>query len=190
MKTKNTILVIIGTLALIILTSCTPTATPTPAPIDTPAQVTEPPVAAEPATQEPVVPEAPIVTDTPIPTSLPLACVTLLTPKNGADLPSTGKVTFSWTPMDEANFYLLNIILPSGEIVTFKTDQTFRDRYMEAFTAGGEYQWQVTAQGADGNKICISETFAFDKSAYQKPNGSGGDGGSGGPPIIPTSDNQ
>jgi hypothetical protein len=64
--------------------------------------------------------------------------------------------------MNEAGSYVLNIIFPSGETVTFETDQTFRDRYMEAFAAGGEYKWQVTAQGADGNEICISQAFAFD----------------------------
>ena len=193
MNTK-TILVIIG--IFLLLTSCAP-ATPTSAPTDPPAQMTEPPT--EPATQEPVVTESPVATEPPTeaPTEPPLTCVTLLTPENGADLPPTGKVTFSWTPMDEADSYNLNIILPLGETVTFETDQTFRDRYMEAFVAGGEYKWQVTAQGADGKEICISETFAFDKPENPRPTGgggsgadgsggsSGGDGGGGNPPPPP-----
>jgi hypothetical protein len=62
----------------------------------------------------------------------------------------------------------LNIVLPSGEIVLFETDQTFRDRYMEAFVAGGEYQWHVIAQEIDESAICISEVATFDKPAYEK----------------------
>jgi hypothetical protein len=150
-----------------------------------------------PATQEPVATEAPtaaeLLTEPPteIPTEPPLTCVTLLTPENGADIPSVGKVTFSWTPLDEAGSYILNIILPSGEMVLFETDQATHDRYMEAFVAGGEYQWQVIAQGPDGSEICVSEVATFDKPEYQKPKTGGGDagggvdgssGGEGGPP--------
>jgi len=80
--------------------------------------------------------------------------------------------------MDEAGKYVLNIILPSGEIVPFKSDQTFRDQYMEAFVVGGEYQWQVIAQSADGSEICVSEIATFDKSAYEKPKGAGNGNGS------------
>lgn len=116
---------------------------------------------------------------TDIATEPPLACVTLLAPINGANLPLTGKVTFSWTPLNEAGTYVLNIILPSGETLSFETDQTFRDRYMEAFVAGGKYQWQVIAQGADGSDICVSEVSTFDKPAYEKPKGGGNDGNGG-----------
>ena len=125
----------------------------------------------------------------PSPTST-LACVILLAPVKGADLPLTGKVTFSWTPMNEAESYVLNIILPSGETISFETDQTFRDRYMEAFVAGGEYQWQVIAQDKNGSEVCVSEVSTFDKPAYEKPkdnngndgNNTGDGGGEEGPP--------
>jgi hypothetical protein len=148
--------------------ACSTAALPAPEPTAAP---TEP--LTGPATQEPVITEAP--------TEPPPACVTLLTPENGADLPATGKVIFSWAPMAEAGSYILNIILPSGEVLTFETNGTFRDRYMEAFAAGGKYGWQVTAQDTDGNEICISEAFAFDKPEQQKPTGGcGGGGGSGG----------
>jgi len=173
MKTKITILVIIGFL----LTSCTPETGTQENEVSTEAPVTEAPV-----TQEPVVTDEPIATELPAeaPTNAPIACVTLLTPVNGVDIPPVGKVTFSWTPMNEAGNYVLNIILPSGDIVPFETDQIFYDRYMEAFVAGGEYQWQVIAQGKDGSEICVSEIATFDKPAYKKPKGGGGDGGSGG----------
>jgi hypothetical protein len=176
MKTKITILVIIG----ILLTSCAP---------DTATQesevvkdvVTEAPVIEAPLTLEPVETEEPVATESPIevPTDPPLACVTLLTPINGVDIPPVGKVTFSWTPMDKAGSYLLEIILPSGETVSFETDQTFRDRYMEAFVAGGEYQWRVIALGADGSEICVSKVSTFDKPTYEKPKDGGGNDGSG-----------
>ena len=174
MKTKVTVLILIS----VLLVSCTP-ATPTQEngvvnDVATEASATE-----APETQEPVITEEPVATELPteVPTEPPLACVTLLTPINGVEIPPVGKVTFSWTPMDEAGNYVLNIILPSGDIVPFETDKTFRDRYMEAFVAGGEYQWQVIAHGKDGSEICVSEVSTFDKPAYEKPKGSGGDGG-------------
>ena len=171
MKTKVVFLLIIG----ILLSSCAP-ATPTQESEVVNDVVTEEPATETPETQEPVITEEPVATESPTeaPTESPLACVTLLTPVNGVEIPPVGKVTFSWTPMDEAGNYVLNIILPSGEIVPFETDQTFRDRYMEAFVAGGEYQWQVIAHGKDGSEICVSEVAKFDKSAYQPPKNNGG----------------
>lgn len=112
------------------------------------------------------------------PTETPIACVTLLAPVNNVEIPPVGKVTFAWTPMDEAGRYVLNVILPTGDVVPFETDQTFRDQYMEAFVFGGEYQWEVVAQDANGSEICISEASTFEKAAYENPNSSnhGGDG--------------
>jgi hypothetical protein len=127
--------------------------------------------------------------------------VTLLTPLNNADIPAIGKATFTWTPLDGANAYALNIILPTGETVTFETDEATHNRYMEAFTQGGTYQWNVTALGADGSQICISEAFAFNKPALQNQNNgknnngnnddsennnSGNNNGEGSPPEFPT----
>ncbi len=177
MKTKVVLLLIIG----ILLSSCAP-ATPTQESEVVNDVVTEEPATEAPETQEPVITEEPIATESPTeaPAELPLACVTLLTPINGVEIPPVGKVTFSWTPMDEAGNYVLNIFLPSGEIVPFETDQTFRDRYMEAFVAGGEYQWQVVAQDTHGSEICVSEVAKFDKPAYQQPKSSGGGGNDGG----------
>lgn len=180
MKTNVVLLLIIG----IFLSSCAP-ATPTQESEVVNDVPTEEPATEAPEIQEPVVTEEPVATESP--TEPPLACVTLLTPNNGVEIPPVGKVTFSWTPMDEAGKYVLNIILPTGNIVPFETDQTFRDRYMEAFVAGGEYQWQVVAQGKDGSEICVSEVARFDKPSYvppKQPNAGGGndgnDGGSGG----------
>ena len=180
MKPKIAILAFVS----LFLFSCAP-ATPTQedevVEIATEEIVTEAPVS------QPITTEEPILTEEP--TETPIACVTLLTPVNGVEIPPVGKVTFSWTAIGEAGKYVLNIILPSGDIVPFETDQTFYDRYMEAFTIGGEYQWQVVAQSKDGSEICVSEVAIFDKSAYSPPksnnsggsdDGTGGDDGNGG----------
>jgi len=190
-KVKVAILVFIS----LLLFSCAP-ATPTQE--DEVVEITTEEIVTEAPVSQPITTEEPILTEEPtkIPTLTPIACVTLLTPVNGIKIPPVGKVTFSWTPMDGAGKYVLNIILPSGEIVPFETDQTFYDRYMEAFVTGGEYQWQVVAQGKDRSEICVSEAATFDKPAYEKPkvgggdsDGGNGDGGSGGGEEGPPSYN-
>ncbi len=177
MKTKVVILVLLSFL----LFSCAPA---TPMQEDEVVEiVTEEIVTETPATQESITTEEPILTEEP--TEIPIACVTLLTPVNGVEIPPVGKVTFSWTAIDEAGRYVLNIVLPSGDTVPFETDQTFHNQYMEAFSTGGEYQWRVVALGKDGSEICVSEIIRFNKSAYTPPqnniNNSGGsdDGGNG-----------
>lgn len=156
MKTKVAILIFIS----ILLFSCAPSTSTQE------DEVVE--IATEEPVSQPITIEEPIVTEDPTktPTETPIACVTLLSPINGTEIPPVGKVTFSWTAISEAGKYTLNIILPSGDIVPFETDQTVYDRYMEAFSAGGEYQWQVIVQDINGSKICASEVAKFDKFAY------------------------
>ena len=90
-------------------------------------------------------------------------CVVLLSPEEGSEVPIGSKVTFTWTPLDGANTYQLNLILPSGETVTLETVRTSRDRYLEAYKQSGEYQWSVTALNADRQPICSSETLSITK---------------------------
>ena len=168
MKTKIVILVIIG----ILLTSCAAkTATQeveVPTSVPTKVQSTEVPMTPTPfVTQELIATESP----TKAPSLTPLGCVTLLTPLNGTEIPAMGKVTFSWSPMNEVTFYVLTIIQPSGNTVSFDTKQTFRDQYMEAFSMGGSYQWKVTAivQDRKRNEICNSELATFSKPASAQP---------------------
>jgi hypothetical protein len=175
MKAKIAILFFIS----LLLFSCVP-ATPTQE--DKVVEIATQEIVTEESVSQPITTEEPIITEEP--TETPIACVTLLTPVNGIEIPPVGKVTFSWTAIDEAGKYVLNIILPSGEIIPFETEQIFYDRYMEAFSVGGEYQWQVVAQSKDGSEICVSEVAKFDKSAYQSPqnnngsnNGNSDDGG-------------
>ncbi len=170
MKTKVAILVSIS----LLLFSCTP-ATPTQE--DEVVEIATEEIVTEESVSQPLTTEESIVTEEPTetPTETPIACVTLLSPVDGVEIPPVGKVTFSWTTLDEAGKYVLNIILPSGDIVPFETDQIFHDQYMEAFSMGGEYQWQVVAQGKDGSEICVSEVAKFDKSAYSPPQENGGE---------------
>jgi len=132
-------------------------------------------IVTEESVSQPITTEEPIVTEEQ--TEIPIACVTLLTPVNGVEIPPVGKVTFSWSPLDEAGKYVLNIILPSGDIVPFETDQTLHNQYMEAFLAGGDYQWQVVAQSKDGSEICVSEVANFNKPVYNHPKEGNNDGG-------------
>ena len=171
MKSKVAILVFIS----ILLVSCAP-ATPTQE--DEVMEIATEEIVTEESVSQPVTTEESIVTEEPTetPTETPIACVTLLTPVNGVEIPPVGKVTFSWTAMDETGKYVLNIILPSGDIVSFETNQTFHNQYMEAFSMGGEYQWQVVAQGIDGSEICVSEVAKFDKLVYNHPKEGNNDG--------------
>ena len=166
MKTNVVIVVIIA----IFLTSCTPRI-PTQEIEVTNHVPTEVSITEVATTQELVVTEEPIATKAPTkaPSKTPLSCVTLLTPPNGAEIPAIGKVTFSWNPMNEATFYVLNIMLPSGATVSFDTEQTFRGQYMEAFSAGGQYQWRVIVQDRKRNEICSSELATFSKPTYNQP---------------------
>ena len=167
MKTKIAILVIIG----ILLTSCA-TETATQEIEGTNSVPTEVSFTEVATTQELVVTEESTATVAPtkVPSKTPLSCVALLTPPNGAEISAIGKVTFSWNPMNEATFYVLNIMLPSGKTVSFDTKQTFRGQYMEAFSAGGQYQWRVIVQDRKRNEICSSELATFSKAASTLPN--------------------
>ena len=109
-------------------------------------------------------PLIPLATEEPVLSEVegPLACVELLAPLDLAKLPAVGKVTFEWSEIEGADTYNLNFTLPSGDIVTFETDGTTRDRYMEGFGMAGEFEWNVTALN-NGEGICRSDFFTFSK---------------------------
>ena len=168
MKIRITILVIIGTL----LTSCAAETAMQEVEV-THSVSTEMPSTEVAMTPTLVITQEPIATESPTkaPSQIPPSCVTLLTPLNGAEIPAMGKVTFSWSPMDEVAFYVLTIIQPSGNTVLFETKQTFRGQYMEAFSMGGSYQWKVTtiAQDRKRSEICSSELATFRKPTSAQP---------------------
>lgn len=182
-------------LLTLLLAGCVPT-TPTetdphvPSGDEGPAD--ELPTPTETLTLEPVEPDAPIPTPTetptPTPTATPFVCAKLFSPENGLELPAVGKVTFAWEPVEGADSYLLNFTLPNGTLVTFETDETTKDRYMEAFGMSGAFEWNVAAFDVYGNKICASVPFSFKKSASTK-NSNSGDGGQA-PEEPPPSGNE
>jgi hypothetical protein len=126
-------------------------------------------------------------TATPTFTPEPLICSQLLTPEDGAELPYEGKVIFSWSGLDNATKYILEITMPSGNIVSFESDKTEIARFMEAFEQGGEYQWTSTALNAAGEGICKSVIFTFIKPLLPSnaPQGDGGGTGEEGPGDDP-----
>ena len=148
-----------------------PTTTPMPTATDTPVPEIQ-------KDSAPEVKEEPTATNTPteIPTETPIPCLKLLTPENETLLPEIGKVTFSWEAMPGADKYLLELTLPNGTIVPFKTQLTYRDQYIEAITLGGNFTWQVTAYDASGVVICTSDKLGFEKPEYIPPKGSNGGG--------------
>jgi hypothetical protein len=153
------------------------TETPPPTSIQV---VTEPPTiepaATEPPTVEPT--EPPVPTESPTPTELP--CFKLLTPANGAKLGAVGKVTFSWEEMTGAASYELQVTLPTGQVISFETDKTSRDQYLEALKMAGQFQWQVVAFDSTSAVICIAEPFTFEKEKAPAKNNDGGGGDTAG----------
>ncbi|MBT3322514.1 MAG: hypothetical protein HN392_09550 [Anaerolineae bacterium] len=144
-----------------------------------PAQVEEKtPEPTETFTPEPVVDE---LEETP-------SCTQLLTPEDGAELPSSGQVTFSWQPVEGAALYQLYILFPTEVDLTFELAETSITRYTESFSMhpayhqGGEHQWNVTALNAEGEIICSSDFLTFRKpdSISTPENRSQGDGGGDG----------
>lgn len=170
MKTNFLVVVML----VLVLSSCAP-GVPTQEVIDT-ATETPLPQATMTNTQAVVIQDAVVaakptatVVPTITPTSTQEGCVVLLSPAFNIELPAIGKITFSWEPLNGANYYVLDIIQPSGATVSFETKGTFRDQYMEAFPAAGTYHWRVIVQDRKRNEICKSELVAFSKSAYDPP---------------------
>ncbi len=111
--------------------------------------------------------ESPVNT-TPNPSA---ACSTidLTSPKDDILLPPDGRIVFSWSPAQDAVSYKLEITLPSNDIVVFDTTETSRVQYIEALAMGGRFQWKVTAFDANGEIICSSNPFRFEKPQYIPP---------------------
>jgi predicted secreted protein len=122
----------------------------------------------------------PTATHTPEPTptlvsSLPeggasTACK-VISPPSGANLENLGKVKFEWEPQPNAVRYVLTFITSNGNTVTFETDETSIEKYIEIFPAEGDYKWDVTAYDESDQQICQSETVTFSKpdSVYKPP---------------------
>jgi hypothetical protein len=161
------------------LASCMPRITQTPTPTFTPSSTNT-------STPEPTSTNTPPSTPTETPTPTEIPCFHLLTPENGAKLPAIGTVTFSWEIMQGATRYQIQFTLPSGQVISFDTENTNTTRYIESFIADGIYLWQVIALNNNGAVICTAEPFTFEKPVYVPPqnNGGGGDSGNGGGETV------
>jgi hypothetical protein len=151
------------------LVSCLPKAPPTDTPVTEPTP-TETPETAE--SYEPT--ETP--TETPIKEP---SCLQLLSPEDGATLGAIGKVIFSWETMEGAEKYEIEFTLPTGQPVTFEAIETSHTRYLESFPISGDFLWKVIALDANGDVICVSESFNFTKLAPAEKQGDGGGDGGG-----------
>ena len=99
---------------------------------------------------------------------IPIICTEPLLPVDGAEIPyKSGIMTFSFTPMEGAELYHLNILSPSGKLVTFELEGPGADRIISTFTIPGENPWYVEALNNDREIICTSDTFTF--FAVQEP---------------------
>ncbi len=102
-------------------------------------------------------------TMTPTCTPTPGCALQLLSPANGAALPASGAVIFSWNSYSGAAKYQLQVISINGAINTFETNGTSLRLYIENLPAAGTYSWQVSALDAQGQVICRSASFTFTK---------------------------
>jgi hypothetical protein len=90
-----------------------------------------------------------------------------------------------------ATSYRLEIVLPFNQTIVFDTTETSRVQYIEVLAMGGKFQWRVTAFDANGEIICSSDPFKFEKPKYippgQIPNRRGGEEGPASvPDPVPT----
>jgi hypothetical protein len=169
MKSK---LIALAIILILLLSACELTQTPTPKPVEEPAAEVEAPevVESEPEPQETQAPtEEPEVVETEDPEEEIVTCVELIEPLDGADFAGNTRVTFSWSAHPDAESYLLTFVFPDGLELTFTTDETTLNRYMDGFSMhpaynqSGEHQWNVSALNAAGEEICQSDFFTFTK---------------------------
>lgn len=91
------------------------------------------------------------------------ACFKLIQPEEGANLPKFGPVTFEWEPQSGAQNYIVTFIDEFGRRAIIQAKQTSTTNYIEIFPNGGQYNWFVTAYGADGSEICSTTASTFSK---------------------------
>ena len=85
-----------------------------------------------------------------------------------------------WEEQLGAASYELEISIPDGTPIVFKTDQTSFALYLEIFRWGGQYLWKASAFTESLEMICATELFSFTKLEPQKKPGGGNESGDGG----------
>ncbi|MFN8434778.1 MAG: FecR domain-containing protein [Anaerolineales bacterium] len=91
------------------------------------------------------------------------ACSQLQEPTDGRTLNNAGKVNFTWSEQPNAQTYIITFIKEDGSTARIETSSNSAEFYIEVLPAGGNYQWFVTAYGADGKEICKSNSTNFSK---------------------------
>ncbi|MBT3338716.1 MAG: hypothetical protein HN855_10630 [Anaerolineae bacterium] len=93
----------------------------------------------------------------------PLVCTQPLIPEDGAKTPYGADLlmTFSFTPMEGVELYHLNVLTPSGNLVTFELEDTQAQRVISSFTEPGDIIWNVEALNDKGEIVCTSDSFSF-----------------------------
>ncbi len=97
-------------------------------------------------------------TPPPPPTATPACTLSFISPSNGAALPETGPVNFSWTAVSRASYYILSVNLPGGGgKQNFTVNGTSRILYMDNFPEDGSFSAEVLARDSDGDNMCQAE---------------------------------
>jgi hypothetical protein len=134
-----------------------PTATLAPTEVILPSDT---PIPLPITTDTPSIP--PTVTETPAP-----ACLSLLSPENGAKLSVLDKQTFRWEPWEKAKYYVLEFTPPDyHRKQTFTVTVTNLYRWLNTLPYGGDYIWTVTALDGKGQVMCTSRPFKFTKPQF------------------------
>lgn len=97
------------------------------------------------------------------PTEASNACSQIIQPASGQVLPKQGQVNFEWTEQTGAEYYVITFIDANGNRAVIETTQTNPAYYAEILPNGGQYEWFVTAYGADGSEICSTTSNTFSK---------------------------
>lgn len=96
-------------------------------------------------------------------------CMSLNEPADGTEWFTFGEKTFSWSaPQGGAAYYEVNFKFPNGYVLPIETTETSMKRFIESMPDPGDYEWSVSAFDEDGNLICSSETFIFEKDDTEK----------------------
>lgn len=91
------------------------------------------------------------------------ACLVPLAPPDSSSFGSFGQISFSWESNTDAASYAVVVTAPNGTLMTFPTNLTEYTRWIESFSCGGEFSWQVLAFDEEGNEICRSAYTKFTK---------------------------
>ncbi|MBN2387460.1 MAG: FecR domain-containing protein [Anaerolineales bacterium] len=114
-------------------------------------------------------PPAPPLPTATVPPAEPACTLQLLSPANGADLPESGAVTFTWNPQEGAGSYLVTFTSSGGAMNSFSATGSSLTRYIESLPTAGAYSWQVTALDAYGQEICSTGPSTFSKPQSAPP---------------------